>query len=292
MSTAAHSRVLGKEAGPLGRAVRILAGASALTQIISTKIPERTGGEVTTALITVVVLAAAYTLLVAALKSRLRSRRSSRLAGWPGGALLLLPMLLYPIGVLPHGAALGVALFVESSALIAGLIGYGGLEFAAIPSLVLGYRPLLYGPYNAVDLAERGFRGEEGTARRTAGLLAAAALAWYWTVPALAAVRGPVGRVMDHPDTLGPAVGGFLLLAGVLFALPAGGPLTQRRLRLAALFALLGLGGAAGAVPDVLWPAVILPGLVIGALRLQSGDRRHRPRAVRPVAVETSSTAR
>jgi hypothetical protein len=279
--------------------VRVAAGGAALTHILSTKAPDHTGGELLAAAGTALALAVAYTGLLVLLRPLLERGARTGLSGWPGGALLLLPMLLYPIGVLPDGPALGVALYVEFSVLVAGATGYGGIELAALPALLLGRRPVLYGPFNAVDLAERSLRGRRaGTPERLAGALAATGLAWFWIVPPLAAVRGGLGDAFDALGTLDPAAGGAVLVAGVLLAVPAPGPARLRRLR-AAAFVLLGLGGAVGALPDVLWPLIILTGLAIGAVRLTSGGRRGAPE--RPAAtgrvparphVETSSTTR
>ncbi|MFE9770413.1 DUF6410 domain-containing protein [Streptomyces sp. NPDC005931] len=288
--------VLGRDAGPAGRAVRAAAGGAALTHLLTTKAPDHSGGEILAATGTALVLAVGYTGLLALLRPLLTRGAPHGLSGWPGGALLLLPILLYPIGVLPDGPALGVALYVEFSVLLAGATGYGGLELAALPALLLGRRPVLYGPFNAVDLAERGMRGRRhGTPERTAGALATAGLAWFWVVPPLAAVRGGFGDAFDALTVLDPAACGALLIAGVLLALPAPGPARLRRLR-AGAFALLGLGGAVGAVPDVLWPAIILTGLVIAAVRLASGGRREArvpaPGVRARPHVETSSTTR
>jgi hypothetical protein len=288
--------VLGRDAGPVGRAVRVAAGAAALTHILTTKAPDHGGGELLAAAGTTLGLAVAYTGLLVLLGPLLERGARHGLSGWPGGALLLLPMLLYPIGVLPDGPALGVALYVELSVLVAGLAGYGGIELAALPVLLLGRRPVLYGPFNAVDLAERGMRGRwHGTPERFAGALAAAGLAWFWVVPPLAAVRGAFGDTFDALTVLDPAAGGAVLIAGVLLAVPAPGPARLRRLR-AAAFGLLGLGGAVGALPDVLWPAIILTGLVIGAVRLSSGRRREirvpAPGITARPHVKTSSTTR
>ncbi|MFD0214584.1 DUF6410 domain-containing protein [Streptomyces hirsutus] len=300
--------VLGRDAGPVGRAVRVAAGAAALTHLLTTKAPDHGGGALLTATATAVVLAAGYTGLLLLLRPLLTRGAGHGLAGWPGGALFLLPMLFYPIGVLPDAPALGVALYVEFSVLTAGITGYGGIELAALPALVIGRRPVLYGPFNAVDLAERGMRRPwHATPERTAGWLAAAGLAWFWVVPPLAAVRGAFGDAFDALGVLDPAACGALVIAGVLLAVPAPGPARLRRLR-AGAFVLLGLGGAVGALPDVLWPVVILTGLVIGTLRLTSGGHRDArvpatgapasgaavpepPVTARP-HVETSSTTR
>ncbi|MHC0432274.1 DUF6410 domain-containing protein [Streptomyces sp. O3] len=293
---AVRAPVIGRDAGPAGRAVRALAGAAALTHILTAKVPDHSTGQLLAAAATAVALAAAYTALLAVLRPLLTRGARGGLAGWPGGALLLLPMLLYPIGVLPEGPALGVALYVELSVLTAGLSGYGGIELAALPTLVLGYRPVLYGPFNAVDLAERSMRRRwHGTPERVAGGLAVAGLGWFWIVPPLASVSGGVGDAFDALTALDPVAGGAVLIAGVLYALPAAGPARLRRLG-AGAFVLLGLGGMVGAVPDVLWPVTILAGLVTGLVRLRSAGPREA-RALAPAAaarphVETSSTTR
>ncbi|AWZ04404.1 MULTISPECIES: DUF6410 domain-containing protein [unclassified Streptomyces] len=302
--------VLGRDAGPGGRIVRVLAGALALTHLITTKVPERSTGENLVAVTTAVGIAVAFTVALALLKPRLTKGISRGLSGWPGGALLLLPMLIYPIGVLPDGPALGVALYTELSVLIAGLIGYGGLELAALPTLALGFRPVLYGPFNAVDLAERGMRKSRyGRASQAGGVLAIIGLGYFWTVPPLAAVHGSVGDAVSGLGGLGPVAGALVIAAAALVAVPFKGPARIRRLRAGALL-LLGLGGVVGALPDALWPVVILTGLVVGVLRLSRGARDRKPalRSIpvqpvpvqpptdRPVAdrptVETSSTAR
>ncbi|MFI6942093.1 DUF6410 domain-containing protein [Streptomyces sp. NPDC050418] len=293
MSAPVRTLVIGRDAGPAGRAVRVLAGAAALTHILTTKIPDHSTAEVLAAVGTALVLAAAYTALLAAVRPLLTRGARRGLSGWPGGALFLLPMLLYPIGVLPEAPALGVALYVECSLLIAGLSGYGGIELAALPALILRQRPLLYGPFTAVDLAERAMRRRRHAApERLAGALAVAGLGWFWVVGPLASVSGGAGDVFDALSGLDPVAGGAVFAAGVLFAVPAAGPSGLRRLS-AAAFVLLGLGGIAGAVPDVLWPVTILTGLVIALVRLKSPARAERAPHRRPRAhVETSSTTR
>lgn len=307
--------VMGRDAGTGGRIVRVLAGAAALTHLVTTKVTEQSAGENLVSVTTTAGLAVAYTVALALLKPRLTKGSSRGLSGWPGGALLLLPLLIYPTGVLPDGPALGVALYTELSVLIAGLIGYGGLELAVLPALVLGFRPVLYGPFNAVDLAERGMRRRwYGPASQAGGLLAVTGLGYFWIVPPLAAMNGSFGEAVAGLKGLGPVAGALLIIAAALVALPFKGPARMRRLR-AGAFLLLGLGGVVGAVPDVLWPVVILTGLVVGVLRLGRGARDRRaalesvpvqpvpvqpvpvqPLPARPVAVrptvETSSTAR
>ncbi|MEV0980906.1 DUF6410 domain-containing protein [Streptomyces sp. NPDC049915] len=288
--------VLGRDAGPLGRAVRVAAGAAALTQIVTTKAHGHSGGELLAAAATALGLAVAYTAALALMRPLLTRGARGGLSGWPGAALLLLPMLLYPIGVLPDGPAIGVALYTETSVLLAGLSGYGGLELVALPVLLLGRRPVLYSPFNAVDLAERGMRRRwHATPERWGGALAVAGLAWFWVEPGLAAIRGGFGDAVGTLNVLDPVASGALLLAGVLLAVPAPGPARLRRLR-AAAFALLGLGGVVGAVPDVLWPVIILTGLVTGAVRAASRRGRSAPAPAAGVLarphVETSSTAR
>lgn len=302
--------VLGRDAGTGGRIVRVLAGAAALTHLVTVKVADQSAGENLVSVATTAGLAVAYTVALALLKPRLTQGISRGLSGWPGGALLLLPMLIYPIGVLPDAPALGVALFTELSVLIAGLIGYGGLELAAVPTLVLGFRPVLYGPFNAVDLAERGMRRHRyGPASQVGGLLAITGLGFFWIVPALAAVHGSVGEAMTDAEALAPVAAALIVVAAALVAVPFKGPARVRLLR-AGAFLLLGLGGVVGALPDVLWPVVILTGLVVGVLRLGRGARERKaalesvpvrpvsvqPPTARPVAarptVETSSTAR
>ncbi|MFE9255819.1 DUF6410 domain-containing protein [Streptomyces sp. NPDC006879] len=299
--------VLGRDAGPWGRLVRVAAGGAALTHLLSTKVPERSGAQITAALGTFLALALAYTLVLAVLRPHLTRGATRGLSGWPGGALLLAPLLLYPTGVLPQGPALGVALYTEFSALTAGLIGYGGIELAAIPVMALRFRPVLYGPFNAVDLAERGKAGpHHGSASRIAAPLATLGLAFFWVVGPLAAVKGSFGEAVDGLRGLAPVAGGLLLLAGALWLAPAKGPARMRKLR-AGAFLLLGLGGLVGALPDVLWPVVILTGLVLGVLRTLRGRRPpvpahpasdtpesdvQQPESVRLVAVETTSTTR
>lgn len=312
--------VLGRDAGPGGRIVRVLAGGLALTHLVTTKVLERSAGENLVAVTTAVGVAVAFTVALALLKPRLTKGRSRGLSGWPGGALLLLPMLIYPIGVLPEAPALGVALYTEFSVLLAGAIGYGGLELAALPTLALGFRPVLYGPFNTVDLAERGMsRRRHGPASQAGGLLAIIGLGYFWTVPPLAAMNGSVGEAADGLSGLGPVAGALVVTAAALMAVPFKRPARIRRLR-AGAFLLLGLGAVVEALPDVLWPVVILTGLVVGVLRLIRGAREAKaaprpaplrsvplrsvpvqpptvqPPTDRPVAdrptVETSSTAR
>ncbi|MET9773493.1 DUF6410 domain-containing protein [Streptomyces sp. NPDC006367] len=286
-TTALPGPVIGREVTPFGRGFRIVMALVALVHVAA-RFGGRDGGEIAVALGSAAAVAALFTALARVLRPWLDGTRGDALAGWPGGALFVVPLLAYPMGLVPETVGLGIALYVEGSLLLAGITGYGGVESAALPALVWGFRPRLYGPVNLVDLAERAPLRARGLTPVVRGLVLAA-LAWYWAVPTLADVRGGVGEFFAPAGNLGPVAALAIAAAGLAVALLGSGPGGPRARFLPALaLLLLGGAGAVGALPDGLWAAVILGGLVAGAAALRRSLRRDS-RTVRALSAEVHS---
>lgn len=264
MSTAQHTddsapRMVGRDAGPYGRIFRVLAG---LTGLIPVLVKMDDVGAVLAGLGWLALVAAVFVGLVALLRPWLNGTRGRRLSPWTGSALLLLPVMAYPFGLIPDGPVVGVRLYTDGSVLLSGLIGYGGLEMAALPALLLRFRPRLYSQYNVVDLVENA--PARARHRAVAGIAAAAGLiafAWFWIVPNVVVAGSPLAGARDATAALDPVFAALVVVvAGVLAAVgvhAVGG----RAWALTALLAVFGAGAVVGAMPDALYAAIILAGL-------------------------------
>ncbi|GGQ80872.1 DUF6410 domain-containing protein [Couchioplanes azureus] len=271
----AQPRVTGRDAGPGGRAFRILAGATGLVPII---VKLDGAGAVLAGIAWLVVVAAAFVGIVALLRPWLDGSRERVLSPWTGSAILLLPLMAYPFGLIPEGPAVGVRLFTDGSVLLAGLIGYGGLEMAALATLVLRTRPRLYSQYNVVDLVENApERAQRRPLARAASTLGILAFSWYWIVPNLVVEGSPLHGAKETTERLDGVVA--LVIAGVALLLLAARVTTttgRTAWALAALLVFFAAGAAVGAMPDALYAVIILTGAVVAVAAAV------RPRASRP----------
>ncbi|MFI5495839.1 DUF6410 domain-containing protein [Actinoplanes sp. NPDC051859] len=276
--TAPQPRVIGRDAGPAGRTFRILAGLTGLLPVI---VKLDSVGEVLAGLAWLVVVAAVFVGVVALLRPWLDGSRDRVLSPWTGSALILLPLMAYPFGLIPEGPAVGVRLFTDGSVLLAGLIGYGGLEMAALSTLVLRTRPKLYSQYNVVDLVENApERARNRPLARAASVAGMLAFSWYWIVPNLVVNGSPLDGLRETTRSLDPVVA--LVIVAVAAALAAARVSTTTGRTAWALVALLvffAAGATVGAMPDALYSAIILVGLVVGIVAL---FRRRTPEASSP----------
>jgi len=269
-------RLVGRDAGPVGRLFRVAFGTVGLIPVI-VGLTDSSAGEVAAGLGWLVAIAVAFIAVLALARPWLEGRTASGLAGWPGSALLMLPLIVYPLGVLPEAPTVGLRLYVDGSVLLAGLIGYGGLEMAALSTLVLGYRPVLYTQYNVVDVVER----SPAVARIRSVAVAAVVLAvigfaWFWIVPSIVVEGGPFDAAKPTVTSLDPVAAALIVVAGPLLLLAGRGAAAGRRVRwaLAGLLVVFGAGALVGAMPDALYAVIILVGLVTGAVRLVTRSRR------------------
>jgi hypothetical protein len=272
-------RVIGRDTGPVARAFRVVAGGTGVMPVI-VQLTDSSVGEVAVGLGWLLAIAALFTGVLALLRPWLEGRTSGGLTGFAGSALLLLPLMTYPLGLVPEGPSVGLRLYTDLSVLLSGVIGYGGLEMAALPTLLLGYRPVLYSQYNFVDLVEQ---PPAGLVRFRPAALAASALAivgfvWFWIVPNVVVADGPFESAKPGVAALDPAAAGLIVLAGILLALRALAGDRSGRL-LSGLLVVFGAGALVGAMPDALYAVIILGGLITAIARLTTRTRQTRPQS-------------
>ena len=264
------SRVVGRDAGPAGRIFRVLAGLTGLIPVIVTLDDV---GAVLAGLGWLVVVAAVFVGLVALLRSRLDGSRDRQLNPWAGSAILLLPIMAYPFGLIPDGPVVGVRLFTDSSVLLAGVTGYGGLEMAALPALVLRFRPRLYSQYNVVDLVENApARARNRTVAVVAAGLGLLAFSWFWIVPNTVVDGSPLAGAREATGDLDVVFAALVVVVAGMLAAVGVTAVGDRAWALTALLVLFGAGAVVGAMPDALYAVIILAGLgtAVAALRHRS----------------------
>ncbi|MFC3997695.1 DUF6410 domain-containing protein [Nocardiopsis sediminis] len=286
--SAAKDFALGRDMGPAGRVFRLITGVLGLL-LLYYRLPHDGSayGHVLWMLGSFAAVAAAFIVVY----GLLRDRFIGRVNPWITAGLLQAPILVYPFDIGPAPFHDALAMYTSLSLLLNVVIGYGGLEVAALPSLVWGRRHPLYSPFNAVDIAERAFAHRPRTAAGRA-LWAAAALVTafvfvgFWLIdyvvflPAL--VESGVGAAIRPP---GPWAVVLLLPAAYLAldarrrraeadALPGPGARFQA---LAAVFLTLATPAfMADMVPEVLWIAVIAGGLITAVATLVTWPLRRR----------------
>ncbi|MEV6599742.1 DUF6410 domain-containing protein [Actinoplanes sp. NPDC051346] len=273
--TAQPPRVVGRDAGPGGRTFRVLAGTTGLLPVI---VKLDSVGAVLAGLAWLVVVAAIFVGVVALLRPWLDGSRERVLSPWTGSAILLLPLMAYPFGLIPEGPAVGVRLFTDGSVLLAGLIGYGGLEMAALATLVLRTRPRLYSQYNVIDLVENApTRARNRPLARAASTLGVLAFSWYWIVPNLVVKGSPLEGAKETTERLNGVVALVIVGVAVLLAAARVSIATGRTAwALVALLVFFAAGAAVGAMPDALYSAIIVAGVAVAVAAVV------RPRASRP----------
>jgi hypothetical protein len=90
----------------------------------------------------------------------------SRVNPWLNTLVFVVPALvIVAVPLFPAGVQVGMVLYWGASLLLNALIGYGGCEVLAIPTLVYKRRYHVYCPTNVIDLAERAVVGRQGPAR-------------------------------------------------------------------------------------------------------------------------------
>lgn len=167
----ATSFVIGRDLGPAGRVVRILAAslnlaaAASAAGLMGTLTPL---GLVVMAL-TFVIASIAYTLLVAALGPRLLSR----IDPWLAAIVVVLPLaVVFAFPGVPAPITVGLFGYIGVSQLVQAAIGYGGCEVVGIPTLVLRRRYTVFCALNAADAMEDWFATQARPVRWALALVA------------------------------------------------------------------------------------------------------------------------
>jgi len=275
ISTAESPRVVGQDSGPAGRTFRIIAGATGVLPVV---VKMDRPGEVLAGLAWLVVVAAIFVSIVALMRRWLDGSRDRRLSPWVGSTILLLPLMTYPLGLIPDGPAVGVRLFTDGSVLLSGLIGYGGLEMAALATLVLRFRPRLYSQYNVVDLVENApAQARNRPLAAVASTVGIVAFSWFWIVPNLVVNGSPLQGAKDTTTDLNVVAALVIVVVAALLAAARVNSIGGRAWALTALLVFFGVGASVGAMPDALYSGIILVGIVVAIATAV------RPRAPQPV---------
>jgi hypothetical protein len=199
-----------------------------------------------------------------------------RVSPWVSTGILQLPLLVYPLGIGADAFHDGLGLYTLLGLVLNPLLGYGGAEVIALPTLLTRRRHRTYTPFNLVDQVEMALR-DEGHRRGPTWVVAVAAFAVgllaLWILPLLLAIDPVHDRLpgLEVSPLWAPA---FLIPAALLGIWYA----RDRRVLGArdatvvrkgwAVLALLALAAAGSQVPDVLWGGIILAGLAVGVRSL------------------------
>jgi hypothetical protein len=146
--------LIGRDLGPAGRLVRILAGLLNLAAAVGIA---RLMGPITVwslgqVLVALIGTALAYTIAIGALGPRVLGR----IDPWLAAIAVVLPLaVLFALPFVPDPVLAGAFLYIAISQLIQAVIGYGGCEIVGIPTLVLRRRYTIYCVLNAADVVER-----------------------------------------------------------------------------------------------------------------------------------------
>ena len=163
MNTSPHFTV-GLDSTTFGRWVRFLLGLlfilySGLRMI---SISERV--DVLPVLVSFLSILVVYYVAYLALEHLLLARQRP----WLNTLVFVVPALvLVGVPLFPSGLQVGMVLYWGVSLLLNALIGYGGCELLAIPTLIYKRRYDVYCPTNVIDLAERSIVRTQRTARQS-----------------------------------------------------------------------------------------------------------------------------
>lgn len=178
--------VIGRDLGPAGRVVRILAAglnlaaAASVASLMGALTPSR----LELMALTFVVAVVAYSLLVAAFGPRILGR----IDPWLGAILVVLPLaVVFAFPGVPDPITVGLFGYIGVSQLVQAVIGYGGCEIVGIPTLLLRRRYTVYCVLNAADAMEEWFATQPRWVRW------ALALAAFGVTTALGLVAEAIG---------------------------------------------------------------------------------------------------
>ncbi len=156
---------LGLDAGLFGRWARLVLGALVPLIVIVRQLvtqPPSLGFYGATALYFIAAL-----VLYLAAHYFLGERLFARVNPWITTLILVgPPVVVLVLGLGPEAFQLGTALYIAVSLIFNFAMGYGGCEVAAIPSLILGRRYVIYCPWNAVDVVDKAVAERKGRSER------------------------------------------------------------------------------------------------------------------------------
>lgn len=155
---------LGRDAGTVGRWVRLIVGVLGLGFITWDVLKDSPPASLYVyMLVSVVAITGIYTLAY----YFFGEKYLSRLNPWLNTLLLLGPTaLVLPLGLGPDSFQAGLFTYVSASLVANFVMSYGGCEVVAIPSLILGHRYTVYCPWNALDAVERAAVGRNRESER------------------------------------------------------------------------------------------------------------------------------
>lgn len=261
--------VIGRDTGPAGRILRLLAGLAGLG-LLARRLNGASMAQIALVAVFFLLLVVVYSVVWRLLGDRV----ISRISPWITSGVLLLPVLAY--GTNPGGSSFfnGIAATMSVSLLVNAASGYGGVEVAAIPALVWRRRYPTYSPFNTADLLERAIRDRSAGAlpavvAAVSALICVGVFVGYWLVPLTSYVPaiGEVGKAI-------PTAGALLLLVpAAVFGYEA----WRRKSRVQTLaavtallltpaFVVLSQGG--GGPQGLLWGSISLVGVVVGIVAL------------------------
>jgi hypothetical protein len=270
---------IGRDVGPAGRWIRVVAGLLAL----STGVAGLVSGDTTNTQIAYtagffVLLAGYFLILHRVLGERLFARANP----WFGTVIVIGSVGVFTAPFMPAALHDAAGLYIGATLVLAAAISYGGCEVAALPTLLTGRRYVLYCPINAVDAAERPLHA---VSTRFTG----------WMAIGLTAIVGVyflLGRdvlaALDLPDPVGRWWALVLLVPAALLAVHARTAAvraepapTETRVFVIGAVVLAGLAlYFAELVPQHLaWPAVLLGGLCYATAKAIATERRRRREA-------------
>lgn len=271
-ANAAAQRVIGLDVGPAGRGFRLLIGITGLV-LLYYRIAVL---HVSASYLTELAISFVAIVLVYLVACKLLDRFFAKANPWVSAAILLLPISVYSLGKTGTTTPFhnSIALYMSLSLLVNAVIGYGGVEAAAIPAVILGRRHQMYSPFNTVDVGERAFSGGPAGRRVVdllAGVLTGLVFVLFWFVPLLKYIPPIGGSTVGSAIQLPSWIAVVLLVPTVILALRARG---ERGNRPAALILLLltpafvVMSGQGDGLQGILWGVITMVGIVVGAYQL------------------------
>jgi Family of unknown function (DUF6410) len=165
MPTATHFTI-GLDSTTFGRWVRVLLGLLFILYAGLRMISISERADARAVLVSFLSILVVYYVAYLALEHLLLARQNP----WLNTLVFVVPALVIVFAPLfPSGLQVGMVLYWGVSLLLNALIGYGGCEVLAIPTLIYKRRYDVYCPTNVLDLAERAVVRTQGKARGSTG---------------------------------------------------------------------------------------------------------------------------
>lgn len=272
--TVPHTAVIGRDSGMFGRVFRLVTGGLAVVGGITGMVARPTGVPWIAGWF--LGLAVFYLLL-----HRLAAwRLSERVDPFLATVLVLGPLGVFTLSVFPDTLHAAVALYIGASLVLTAVMGYGGCEVVALPTMLFRRRSVVYCPINILDAAERPLHRTGSRVERGAAIVALVVAGWYLVV-------APILDRIGLPDPVSDGWSLLLVPPAVVLAVRAWSAREARPTAfgyaLGAAALLAGAGIITGLVPqDLVFGAAILVGLGLGGVRLvRHLIRRHAGRQMR-----------